>query len=101
MASSVWADAGAILVTFNEMVTQGYRPTCVSAYFSGERYAVLWVKETGLEWQTLYDLSVSDYQRAFDDLTHEGYRLTWVNGYESGGLDTFAAIWEKRVGPSG
>jgi hypothetical protein len=38
----------------------------------------------------------SEYQRTFDDLARQGYRLTWVNGYESSGIEKFASIWEKR-----
>ena len=41
----------------------------------------------------------SEYQRTFDDLARQGYRLTWVNGYESSGIEKFASIWEKRPGP--
>jgi serine/threonine protein kinase len=88
-------------VTYNELVLQGYRPKCISGYFSGssERYAVLWVRDTGSEWQAKYGLTSSEYQRTFDDLVRQGYRLTWVNGYESSGVVKYAAIWEKRRDP--
>jgi hypothetical protein len=84
--------------SFSELVLQGYRPKCLSKYFSGgtDRYAALWVRNTGLAWEARYDLTSAEYQRAFNDLVHKRYRLTWINGYESGGLIKYAAIWEKR-----
>jgi CubicO group peptidase (beta-lactamase class C family) len=88
--------------TFNDLFKQGYRLKCVSGYVSGgsERYAGLWVKESGPEWQARHGLSAGDYQKAFDDFFKQGYRLTWVTGYESGGAMKFAAIWEKKSGPA-
>src|SRR5215467_2457422 len=88
--------------TFNDLFKQGYRLKQVSGYVSGgsERYAALWVKEAGPEWQARHGLSAADYQKAFDDFFKQGYRLTWVTGYESGGVVKFAAIWEKTSGPA-
>jgi serine/threonine protein kinase len=88
-------------VSYNELVLQGYRPKCISAYFGAgsEHYTVLWVRDTGPEWQARYDLTSSEYRRNFDDLVRQGYRLTWVNGYESDGIVKYAAIWEKRRDP--
>jgi serine/threonine protein kinase len=88
-------------VSYNELVLQGYRPKCISGYFGAgsEHYAVLWVRDTGPEWQARYDLTSSEYRRNFDDLVRQGYRLTWVNGYESGGVVKYAAVWEKRRDP--
>jgi CubicO group peptidase (beta-lactamase class C family) len=88
--------------TFNDLFKQGYRLKQVSGYVSGgsERYAAFWVKEGGPEWQARHGLSAADYQKAFDDFFKQGYRLTWVTGYESGGTVKFAAIWEKKGGPA-
>ena len=88
--------------TFDDLARQGYRLKTVSGYVSGgsERYAALWVKESGPAWQARHGLSSADYQKTFDDLVKQGYRLTWVAGYDSGGAVKFAAIWEKRSGPA-
>jgi hypothetical protein len=88
-------------VTYNELVSEGYRPRCLSVYLSGgsERYAVLWVKDSGPAWQAQYDLPASEYQQDFVNLVRKGYRLTWLSGYESGGIVKYAAIWEKRRDP--
>ena len=36
-----------------------------------------------------------EYQQAFDDLAKQGFRLKEVSGYSPGGVDHYAAIWEK------
>src|SRR5262249_54365592 len=47
-----------------------------------------------------HGLSTADYQKAFDDLVKQGFRLTWVTGYEVSGAVKYAAIWEKKPGPA-
>ena len=87
---------------FDNLSKQGYRLKMVSGYVSGgsDRYAALWVKEQGPAWQARHGLSAADYQKAFNDLTKQGYRLTWVSGYQTGGGVRYAAIWEKKSGPA-
>ena len=64
-----------------------------------ERFAGLWTKEAGPAWTARHGLCAADYQKAFDDFTKQGFRLTWVTGYEAGGTLKYAAIWEKKGGP--
>jgi hypothetical protein len=45
-----------------------------------------------------HGLSSSDFQTAFDDYASRGYRLRSLSGYESGGQDRYAAVWDKRDG---
>ena len=45
-------------------------------------------------------MSAADYQKAFDDFAKQGYRLKEVSGYNVGGQDKYAAIWEKSGGPT-
>jgi CubicO group peptidase (beta-lactamase class C family) len=87
--------------TFNDLFKQGYRLKQVSGYMSnGERYAALWVKESGPEWQARNGLSAADYQKTFDDFNKQGYRLTWVSAHEAGGSVRYEGIWEKKPGPA-
>src|SRR5437764_1202808 len=88
--------------TFTDLFKQGYRLKCVSGYVSGgtERYAALWVKESGPEWQARHGLSEADYQKTFNDLTKQGFRLTWISAHEAGGSVRYAGIWEKKSGPA-
>lgn len=87
--------------TFNDLSKQGYRLVNVTGYVSGGsvRYADLWVKAGGPVWAARHGLSNAEYQQAFADLGKQGYRLTYVSGYEAGGKDFYAAIWEKKGGP--
>lgn len=42
-----------------------------------------------------HGLTGAEYQQAFDDLAKQGFRLKEVSGYSPGGVDHYAAIWEK------
>jgi CubicO group peptidase (beta-lactamase class C family) len=86
--------------TFNDLFKQGYRLKQMSGYVSnGERYAGLWLKESGPEWQARSGLSAADFQKNFDDFFKQGYRLTWVSAHEAGGSVRYEGIWEKKPGP--
>jgi CubicO group peptidase (beta-lactamase class C family) len=87
---------------FDQLTAQGYRLASVSGYVSGGRelYAALWVKRPGPAWVARHGLSSGDYQKAFDDLAKQGYRLVWVSGHEAGGQVRYAAIWDKAPGPA-
>src|SRR5947209_2135534 len=86
--------------TFNDLTKQGFRLKCLSGYVSGgtERYAGLWTKEAGPEWQARAGLSEADYQKTFNDLVKQGYRLTWISAHEAGGAVRYEGIWEKKAG---
>lgn len=87
--------------TFNSLVAQGYRLVSVSGYGSGgqDRYAAIWEKRDGPEWQARHGLTAEQYQQTFNELTSQGYRLIYVSGHTNDGKDRYAAIWEKRDGP--
>jgi len=87
--------------TFDELQTRGYRLVHVSGYGVGGQdfYAAIWEKRNGPPWQARHGMTSAEYQQAFNSLTSQGYRLTDVCGYEVGGQDRYAAIWEQRAGP--
>lgn len=87
---------------FDQWVGQGYRLTDVSGYnVNGTvRYAALWEKKAGPEWVARHGMSSADYQSYYNTYVGQGYRLTLVDGYESGGQARYAAIWEKTTGPA-
>jgi CubicO group peptidase (beta-lactamase class C family) len=84
-----------------DFAKQGYRLTSVSGYRSGgtTRYAALWTKEPGAPQAARHGLTSSQYQDAVEDLAKQGFRLTYINGYDVGGEARYAAIWEKKGGP--
>ncbi len=87
--------------TFDDLFKQGYRLKNMTGYVSnGERFAGLWVKESGPAWQARFGLSKADYQKTFDDLVKQGYRLTWVSAHEVGGTVHYEGIWEQKGGPA-
>ena len=82
---------------------QGYCLIDVSGYqVNGEaRYAAIWEKKTCPSFVARHGLTSQQYQQAFDTLVgQQGYRLKLVNGYEVGGQDFYAAIFEKSPGPA-
>ncbi|RFT65606.1 hypothetical protein D0U04_18505 [Bacillus clarus] len=87
--------------TFDRLVAQGYRLVHVSGYGNSgqDRYAAIWEKSHGPEWQARHGLTAEQYQRTFNELIAQGYRLTNVSGHTNDGIDRYAAIWEKRGGP--
>src|SRR5207302_2732920 len=50
---------------------------------------------SGPAWVARHDLNAAQYQKAFDDFHNQGYRLKVVSGYNMGGADYYAALWEK------
>lgn len=86
--------------TFNQLFNEGFRLVQVSGYsVNGEdRYAAIWEQREGAPWQARHGLSSVEYQRTFDQLLGEGYRLVQVSGYRVNGEDRYSAIWEQRAG---
>ena len=90
--------------TFNQLVNQGFRPTCVSGYTVGgggqARFAAIWEQRGGPAFQARHGLTADQYQQTFDQLGNQGFRLIYVNGTSVGGQARFAAIWGQRGGPA-
>ena len=81
-------------------MSQGYRLTDVSGYRVGneERYAALWEKTGDSPWVAKHGMTSARYQKEFDKLTKDGFRLVHVTGSSVAGAYRFAAIWEKSTG---
>ena len=90
--------------TFNQLVNQGFRPTCVSGYTVGgggqARFAAIWEQRGGPAFQARHNLTADQYQQTFNQLVSQGFRLRFVSGYSVGGQDRYAAIWEQVGGPA-
>lgn len=82
---------------FDQMLARGYRLRMLSGYApeGHDLYAALWEHASGPEWQARHRMSAADYQHTFDQMLVQGYRLVTVSGYEVGGHDLYAALWEK------
>jgi hypothetical protein len=84
--------------TFDQLVAQGYRPTCVSGYAVNgqDRYAAIFEQRQSVPWQARHGLTAAQYQQTFDQLAAQGYRPVDVSGYEVNNQDFYAAIFEQR-----
>jgi hypothetical protein len=88
--------------TFDSLLSQGYRLTHISGYGVGgvAYYAAIWDKSPGPEWQARHGMTSAEFQKTFDSLVSQGYRLKHINGYGVSGVDYYAAIWHKSGGPA-
>jgi hypothetical protein len=86
--------------TFNTLVAQGYRLTCVSGYeASGQaNYAAIWTQSGGATWQAHHGMTAAQYQTTFNQLVSQGYRLLFVSGYGVNNQDFYAACWDQSPG---
>src|SRR5476649_487142 len=83
---------------FDSRTSQGYCLTLVSGYAVSNqaRYAAIWEKKNCPAYVARHGLTSAAYQNEFDTLVgQQGYRLKQVSGYNVGGQDFYAAIWEK------
>ncbi|QSQ14172.1 serine hydrolase [Myxococcus landrumensis] len=51
-------------------------------------------------WVARHNLTAAQYQTEFNTWEGQGYRLSYVSGYEDGGSARYAAIWEQTSGPA-
>jgi DNA-binding ferritin-like protein len=88
--------------TFDQLVNQGFRPTCVSGYTENgqERFAAIFEQVGGPAFQARHNLTAQQYQQTFDQLVNQGFRPTRVSGYGVGGQSRFAAIFVQVGGPA-
>jgi CubicO group peptidase (beta-lactamase class C family) len=87
--------------TVQGMLAQGYRPVLVNGYSVGgvAQFAAIFHLDSGVDWVARHDLSPSQYQTELSTWAGQGFRLTHVSGYTSGGAERYAALWEKSPGP--
>jgi hypothetical protein len=87
--------------TFDQLLAQGFRPVHVSGHgVNGQdRYAAIWEQREGPPFQARHGLDSGQYQQTFDEMLANGFRLVHVSGYDLGGRDHYAAIWEQRPSP--
>jgi len=87
---------------FDKLTGQGYRLVDICGYTVAgqDHYAAIWEKRQGPAWVARHGLTSSQYQQEFDKRVGQGYRLVDISGYNVGGQDHYAAIWEKSSGPA-
>jgi hypothetical protein len=84
-------------LTFQQLGSLGYRPRVISGYNGGGQplFAAIFEQAGGSPFEARHNLTSVQYQLTFQQLVSQGYRLTWINGYEVGGQLLFAAIFEQ------
>lgn len=88
--------------TFTQLVAQGYRPIRVTAFATpaGTQFGAIWDKSVVAQWQAQHGMSAADYQGKFTQMAQAGFRLIDICGYDEGGQERYAAIWEKSPSPA-
>jgi Bacterial tandem repeat domain 1 len=95
-------DSEQFQTVFDALLSQGYRLVHTDGYAvnGSPEFAAIWHQTQGPAWIARDNLSSQEYQRVFDHLLGQGYRLVRVSGYESGGEALYAAIWTQAEGPA-
>lgn len=95
-------DANQYQSLFGTLPSQGFRPWRINAYTVAgqDRFATIWRQTGGGEWLARHGLTPEEYQRLFDELVPQGWRLIDVSGYGSNGQDRYACLWERTGGPA-
>jgi Bacterial tandem repeat domain 1 len=75
-----------------------YQPALSS--FGEDRYAGIWEQRDGSAFAAAHNIGSDEYQRRFDTLLAQGYRLVHINAHSLDGSDRYAAIWERSDGPA-
>ena len=85
----------------NDLAATGLRPVAlnVSGDPADPRYAAVWLERPGPPWEAVQDLSSSEYQARFEELTGQGYALTIVTATGPFGGERYAAVFERGVHP--
>ena len=86
--------------TFNDLTHQGYRLLHVSGASSGGQpvFAAIFEQSPGPLWYSYTGMTAAQYQAQFNTLNAQGYRVVDVSGYNIGGTDYYAAIWQQGGG---
>lgn len=87
---------------FDRATSSGYRPVWVDGYeVKGKAYFnVIFRPATSIPWAARHGMTGLEYQQEFNSFTKQGYRLSNLTSYVSGGAVRYAAIFEKRAGPA-
>lgn len=82
---------------FDEFSGQGFRPTQVESYKSGDdvRYAVIFRKNGGPDARAYHGLSANDHQQRFDQWTAAGFRPRNISVIAVNGQPRYTALYEK------
>jgi hypothetical protein len=71
---------------FDQLVGQGFRPTAVSGYSTGNetRFASIYEQHEGPPFAAHHNLTSDQYQQKFDQLVGQGFRPIAISGYSIG-----------------
>ncbi|MXV50268.1 hypothetical protein GS399_04735 [Pedobacter sp. HMF7647] len=85
---------------FDQLISEGYKLVKVSGYQlnNSDHYAAIWEQVDSNPWQARHALTADQYQKVFDELLNQGFRLIHISGYAVGGQDFYAGIWEQIPG---
>ncbi len=88
--------------TFEEYQDQGYRPIDISGYEKNgtDYYAAIFEQSDNGPWEVHHRIDGDFYQSLVDGIGQNGYRPLHVSGYNVGGVDLYATIWEQSPGPA-
>jgi len=87
---------------YNNRVARGYRLKYIDGYnrSGAAKYAAIWQKVSGPRMIARHGLTRAQLNSEIRSRIRGGaYQAVLIDGYESGGEDRYAVIWEKRTVP--
>ena len=66
---------------------------------NGSRYAAIFLDVERGPWAARHNMTGAAYQEEANRLIADGYRITYVDGFNVSGRDRYNAVFEKRSGP--
>lgn len=93
-------DANAHQARFNDLTSQGYRPKSVSVISSGGRKYTAVYEKAGGAYQLKSQLTLAEYQQAFNANKAAGRHVAYLNAYNHGGQAYISAIFSAAT-PAG
>ena len=75
--------AQAYQALFDERAPEGWRLADASGYGSAaqDRYAAIWHRADGLEWEARHGLTPFQHQQQFNSALARGFRITRISGH--------------------
>lgn len=88
--------------TLDVLKQQGFIPLKLDGYMLNNQphHAGIWVKRNDITWEATCNIPSDRFQKLFEEVASEGYRLVDLSGYVNGLTPVYHAVWYKEKEPA-
>jgi hypothetical protein len=89
-----------IYKAIEEQKDKGMQPVFLAGYNLGsaQRFSAIFNVSKGSSWTSRYNMTGTELQKAYDELSPKGFRPITISGYQRGDATRFAAVFIKDPG---